>query len=422
MIHYKVDIEKNGKFVNVGEISGNNFANACFSYSETYLNSESAVPISISMPLSTSKFTPDKTRNYFSGLLPEGFLKESIAQNMHIDANDYLSILLLLGQECLGAIIVYKDEHVKSMAEYTLVNNQQIAELAQEGTSKSISMVQEAHLSLTGASGKVGLYFDEQNNNWYLPKFTAPSTHIVKQSHVRLKHIVTNELLCTKTANKLGIETSEAFVIGEDNKDENVLFATKRYDRKLSKDKICGLYKPYRLHQEDFAQALGINNQNKYESGSNSYFKQMVDLINSYSSDPLRDTEKLWKITIFNLLIGNTDAHIKNFSLLYNSNLSNLQLAPAYDLVSTVLYNESTHNMAFSIGGERHLDNITLDSLISEAKHTNINPAIVKRWFNDIRFSFTDALYESAGEIGPTAVDIANKIANLISCRNLSRG
>lgn len=413
MICYKVDIEIFGKFVNVGEISGNNHTDATFAYSKHYLNSNSAVPISLNLPLQAEKFCPEVTKNYFSGLLPEGFLRESIAQNMHISPEDYLSILLLLGQECLGSIIVYEDEKIKYKAEYEEITASQIEELASEGVSKSTSMVQEAHLSLTGASGKVGLYFDKVHDKWYLPKYTATSTHIVKQSHIRLKQIVINEILCLKTAKKLGIDVSEAFIIGQDIDNENILFATERFDRKLSDNKIKNLYKPYRLHQEDFGQALNINSLDKYETGNKSYFNEMINLIRSYSSNPMLDIEKLWKIAIFNVLIGNTDAHIKNFSLLYNPNLTNLTLAPAYDLVSTIIYPESTRNMAFSIGGERLIDNINRNSFIEQAKECKINPSLVDSWFDEVYRPFNNSLLETAAEIGLTATNLAKQILNL---------
>ena len=85
--------------------------------------------------------------------------------------------------------------------------------LAAEGAQKSAEIVTKSHLSLTGASGKVGLYFDKEGAQWYLPTGTAPSTHIVKQSHVRLDGIVTNERLCMMTAAKCGIEVPESFII-----------------------------------------------------------------------------------------------------------------------------------------------------------------------------------------------------------------
>ena len=66
---------------------------------------------------------------------------------------------------------------------------------------------------------------------------TAPSTHIVKQSHVRLEGIVTNEQLSMMTAAKCGIEVPQSFIIdlGSGN-DSEVLYATRRYDRTLEKE------------------------------------------------------------------------------------------------------------------------------------------------------------------------------------------
>ena len=148
---------------------------------------------------------------------------------------------------------------------------EEVKRLAQEGATESAELVTKAHLSLTGASGKVGLYYDNEKDEWYLPYGDAPSTHIVKQSHVRLKNIVANEQLCLLTAKKLGIEVPESFIVKTTGIDsEDVLFATKRYDRKISVNnkKINGLTIPYRLHQEDFAQALGIASSEKYETNN----------------------------------------------------------------------------------------------------------------------------------------------------------
>ena len=77
----------------------------------------------------------------------------------------------------------------------------------------------------------------------------------------------------------------------------------------------------------------------------------MFEVIRKCSSNPLEDQKKLWDICIFNYLIGNTDNHIKNVSLLYAENLNDIRLAPAYDMVSTMIYESSTENMSLGIGG-----------------------------------------------------------------------
>lgn len=154
----------------------------------------------------------------------------------------------------------------------------------------------------------------------------------MKQSHVRLKKIVANEQLCLLTAKYLGIEIPESFIVTTDvNDEEAVLFATKRYDRRFVEDgkRLNGMSIPRRLHQEDFAQALGIAASNKYEKNGEGYMKKLFDVLRAYSADPMTDSLKLWDICVFNYLIGNTDNHIKNLSLLYREDLKSIRLAPA---------------------------------------------------------------------------------------------
>ena len=117
-------------------------------------------------------------------------------------------------------------------ADYQKLTIDEVSQLAREGAMETAELVTKSHLSLAGASGKVGLYYDENNKDWYLPKGAAPSTHIVKQSHVRLDGIVTNEQLCMMTAGNMGIEIPESFIVNVgDGRDEEVLLATKRENR-----------------------------------------------------------------------------------------------------------------------------------------------------------------------------------------------
>ena len=123
---------------------------------------------------------------------------------------------------------------VDDTGDYKLLSIDDVKALAKEGVSKSTELITEAHLSLTGASGKEGLYYDAERDMWYQPNGDAPSTHIVKQSHVRLSDIVTNEQLSLTTASKLGISIPESFIINTGAaRDEEILFATKRYDRMI---------------------------------------------------------------------------------------------------------------------------------------------------------------------------------------------
>ena len=170
---------------------------------------------------------------------------------------------------------------------------------------------------MSGSSGKVGLYL--RDGRWYQPLGTAPSTHIVKQSHVRLRHIVENERLVLLTAERLGIPTVNSSIINAGSfNDSDILLATERYDRDRSNPirEISGLVCPLRLHQEDFAQALGIPGSAKYEHAEGNYLYRIFRLVRNNSAEPLQDQLRLLDILIYDKLIGNTDNHIKNFSLL----------------------------------------------------------------------------------------------------------
>lgn len=309
MRELRVYIDIKGDRTLVGTIKGNGSLDAVFEYSDEYLSARNPAPISISLPLQDNPFSPEQTRNYFESLLPEGFSRKAIADWIKADEKDYLTILSFLGRECLGAVRIIEGKDI-SESGYELLTESRIKELAAEGATISTRILMETHLSLTGATGKVGLYYEDTSGKWYLPKGEAPSTHIVKQSHVRLKHIVLNEQLCILTAKSLGINVPESFIINKGDNDDELLFATKRYDRTLSDEKyINGLPCPLRLHQEDFAQALSILPSDKYEKKPSGYMKRMFELIRSNSSDPVEDQRILLRSIIFNYLIGNTDCH-----------------------------------------------------------------------------------------------------------------
>ncbi len=412
-----VEIEIKGRSVYVGNIIGNDYRDAVFSYADEYLNSANARAISISLPISKKTFEVDNTRNFFEGLLPEGFMRRSVAEWMRTNEDDYLSILAGLGSECLGAIKIIDSDVPKLMPRYIKLSKEEVRSLAREGATESVQLVTKAHLSLTGASGKVGLYYDQANDDWYLPVGEAPSTHIVKQSHIRLKKIVTNEQLCLLTAKNLGVEIPESFIVnlGSSN-DEDILFATKRYDRKdnVENKNIDGLNVPLRLHQEDFGQALGIPARLKYEKNNDGYLKMLFDVIRKYSAEPINDQLKLWDIYIFNYLIGNTDNHIKNLSLVYSEDLKTVRLAPAYDIISTMIYDSSTEEMALSIGGTYNIKDIDRIAFERQAKEVGLGTTMAMKRFDAMVKNFKRALLDASKTLKKQGYDDVDEIGQKI--------
>ena len=162
---------------------------------------------------------------------------------------------------------------------------------------------------------------------------------------------------------------------------------------------IDGKKVPFRLQQEDFAQALGVPASQKYEKIGDSYLKRVFTLLRQYSDNPVEDQLKLWDICIFNYLIGNTDNHIKNIGLLYGKDRRTIRLAPAYDIVSTMIYEESAEQMAMAIDGELDIRKITKESFRAEARHIGLGERIAMRRFEQMQNSFERALAQAKEEI-----------------------
>ena len=409
-----ISIEINGEQNRVGCITGSSPQDARFVYFPEYMDAGNR-PISVSLPLREEPFSADVTRYFFEGLLPEGFARRSVSEWLHANEDDYLTILQALGRECLGAIRVSSPG--ETGGGYEVLSVEEVKALAREGILRSTDLIVQAHLSLTGASGKVGLYYDEANDQWFLPKGTAPSTHIVKQSHVRLGGIVTNEQLSMTTAKALGLEVPESFIVNTgEGKDEDILFATRRYDRVFPEhsEVTDDLPRPLRLHQEDFAQALGIRAQEKYEQPGQGYLRRIFELLRGYSSDPITDQLKLWDTLVFDYLIGNTDNHIKNLSIVYSPDMKSIRLAPVYDIVSTCVYKESSRQMAIGIGGMFDIDRITRKEFEMAAEDAGLGKRMAMDRFNRMADKFESTLKEQAAALSEMGFEESGSIFDKI--------
>ena len=147
---------------------------------------------------------------------------------------------------------------------------------------------------------------------------------------------------------------------------------TKRYDRIVNPNG-----KLIRLHQEDFCQALGYSSFTKYESEGGPKLEACIELLRKISITPVEDVANLLNWHIFNLLVGNSDGHAKNLSILYTEN--GPRLAPFYDLVCTRVYLGISRDLAFSVGSNHdpgHIQNRDWQDL---AKQLEINPRFLLR-------------------------------------------
>jgi serine/threonine-protein kinase HipA len=146
-----------------------------------------------------------------------------------------------------------------------------------------------------------------------------------------------------------------------------ISLVVERYDRQLAGDRWM------RLHQEDFCQALGVPPKKKYQTEGGPSLIMCQGVIDQRSSDVLKDTDTLLRWQIFNVLIGNCDAHAKNLSLLRSANGS-WAVAPLYDLVATRMYQELTPRLAMSVGAQFNSGTVSASHWKEQLKECKVSP------------------------------------------------
>ena len=177
---------------------------------------------------------------------------------------------------------------------------------------------------------------------------------------------VINEAFCLKLANLVGLKVAGCSI---NEVGEHEFLLVERYDRIFKNPNTL-----HRLHQEDFCQALGIPPERKYQNDGGPSLAQCFKLLRKASDEIILDIPMLLDAVIFNYIIGNCDAHGKNFSLLYYA--AKIGLAPLYDLLSTLLYPELSSKMAMKIGGVYPINKVNKDSFMKLAQDAELNKSI----------------------------------------------
>ena len=351
-----------------------------FAYDENYVNNN-GMPLSLSLPLQKEEFSQKKCMPYFSGLLPEGSIRNRISEYLHISESSTIKFLQALGGECSGTVSFYNSEEETNFPEnkwhlseenYIPFSMDKLNSFIKESKNKPMLLgSKDLRLSLAGAQEKISLaYF---NDTWHLPKNGAPSTHILKPTRSgELSTIAQNEFFCMNLAEKLNLPVPKTQIL---ELDDLSVFVCQRYDRKFDSEKPS----IQRIHQEDFCQALGIMNDIKYQADGGPSFKDCFNLIQEKFSDKLEQINIFLKSILFNYLIGNCDSHGKNFSLIYEN--SKIKLSPLYDLVSTTVYPSLTTKMAMKLGSNYEIEKISPTDFFKQAELFEIKNRF---WLNAI--------------------------------------
>jgi serine/threonine-protein kinase HipA len=373
-----------------------------FRYAPGWLAQPGAAALSASLPLQGEPFDDRWTRPFFAGLLPEGKMRRLIAQQFQVSGQNDFALLDRIGGECAGAVTLLEPgQALRAPAQSDdvqwLSDEALLAILDELPRRPMLAGTDGLRLSLAGAQDKLPVVFDGARIG--LPRHGTPSSHILKPAIQGGEGSVVNEAFCLALAEAMQLSPAKAQVhaVG----DRRFLLVG-RYDRVADAQG-----RRQRIHQEDFCQALGVVPEMKYQNEGGPDFAQCFALLRRVTRPSAPQVLRLLDCVIFNALIGNHDAHAKNFSLLYASEQSGQAplLAPLYDTLSTVVYADLTPKMAMKIGSKykfsevcaRHWDQFadsvglakaqTRKRILALAKSL---PATARKLQSDARHGFSD--------------------------------
>ena len=301
-------------------------------------------PISLSLPLQKEPFKEKVCRAFFGGLLPENpNMRELLAKKYNINVNDDFKLLKEIGRDCAGALSFHEmTEPQKSYQmlkiEGSILSDEELTKYLRELPYRPYL---GKRLSLAGAQEKTAVCVI--NGKIALPNDDIPTTHIIKTALPKYVQSIQNEYICMKVAKEIGLEVAEVEIrkVGEIE-----FLLVERFDRKYSNNLECE-----RILQEDFAQSLGVQARDKYKVT----FKDCLKVLNK-TATPANSKLRFVRQVIFNYLIGNTDAHAKNFSV-YLTN-DGITLTPAYDLLCSSIY-DCDQRIAMKLGKARYYADVT---------------------------------------------------------------
>jgi serine/threonine-protein kinase HipA len=346
--------------------------NFIFIYDEKYLNSNTP-PISLTLPKTDKKFESDSLFPFFDGLIPEGWLLNLASTELRLNPlRDRFELLTRLCHDTIGAVHIgvkklekmtakeakeskvkkygkclicyekadeiYHDECMtyvfgKKINPIVDIDNELLEKLAKNQLNKK--------LTIAGVQKKLSLDLTEENGKISRMTFTDLWGRFIFKPKGEPPHLPENEHLCLKLAESAKIQVEKGALIPTNSGELG--FIAVRFDRDVYHNEY---------HQEDFCQILNKETFKKY----NGSLEQVGKILKQQSDFPGDNLYRLYELTVFNFIIGNVDAHLKNISLVYESESgTKTLLSPGYDLISTDLYIlDDNEESALAINGKKN--------------------------------------------------------------------
>jgi serine/threonine-protein kinase HipA len=344
----------------IGLLSSTNEGGTSYSYTEQYLGRPDKVPVSLALPLKPGQFGDLETRAYFDNLLPENDQLKQVMEREGLARTDIVGLLSHLGADCPGALSCIPLQQPSSKVpgvistDYDALGNNDLAEIVKRLADREpLPNKMRDPSPLAGVQRKIALT-QLSDGRFGIPKsgLRVPTTHILKVPRRNKGREAALEAAAAQLARVVGLEIVIPTAL---NIDGLAALLIRRFDRHVGPDGAVR-----RIHQEDFAQALGLPAALKYERYGTKErrfdAKRIVQLLD-LTTEPAVSKREFLMATIFNIAVGNTDNHAKNHALLYDKG-GIPRLAPLYDILPIRLDGTVTHDFSFKLGTANNFDSL----------------------------------------------------------------
>ncbi len=333
----------------IGTITNVGHDCSLFAFTDDYINDENRPILSLGFKDRFGgldldiKPTQTKLIPFFSNLLPEGNMRDYLAERAKVNPAREFFLLWVLGQDLSGAITVQP------------ADGEELPPGVSEALEKEDRIAGPMRFSLAGVQLKFSAV-QKTSGGLTIPASGMGGSWIVKLPSSKFNHVPENEFSMMELARLIGMDVPQTQLISIDEI-ENIpdgigqfgasAFAIKRFDRTDRGQSV---------HIEDFAQIFGVYPDGKYKSGRMRNIAQVMGL-----EGQEQDIEELIRRLVFNTLIGNEDMHMKNWSVIYKDKVT-ASIAPAYDFVSTIPYMKD-ESAALKVSRSAKFTDFTLDEL-----------------------------------------------------------
>lgn len=329
-----------------------------FSYEPSWLGAVDGFDLAPQLPRSAREIRDGASQRpvqwFFDNLLPEEQARSLLAQDARVDVADAFALLAHYGAESAGALTLLAPEQAMPAGGLQALAATELARRIDNLPRVSLGHAAPKRMSLAGAQHKLPLVL--QDGELYEPIGQEPSTHILKPDHPEREHYphsAANEWFVMRlaAAAKLPVPTVELRRVPQS------VYLVQRFDRQ----EVAGRLQ--RRHVLDACQLLSLDRTYKYRMATLETLQRLVELCRSKAMS----RQLLLRWALFNALIGNNDAHLKNLSFFVGA--KGIELTPHYDLLSTSVYardNAWGHaEMSWPMGAARRFAELTRADVLS---------------------------------------------------------